>query len=312
MKIIMLGAPGAGKGTQAKKIAAEYKIPHISTGDIFRANIKNNTELGQKAKAYMDKGELVPDELTLDLIMDRFKQPDCENGYVLDGFPRTIPQAEALDAALTVGEAFGIVMEESFSRYPVYDGDIDNIIGILHIRDLLKVYVKEEDRNKKLYQVKNQVMFEPFCIPETRSVSVLFKEMQSKKNHFAVVVDEYGQTTGIVTMEDILEEIVGNILDEYDEEEVQIKQISEGRYEMDGQTPLEDIEEKLGIKFNCEDIDTINGYMIYKLGKIPSENEKFETECGGYTFRILSVSGKMIQKVLVFKNNKTGDDNEAH
>ena len=96
MKIIMLGAPGAGKGTQAKKIAAEYKIPHISTGDIFRANIKNNTELGQKAKAYMDKGELVPDELTLDLIMDRFKQPDCENGYVLDGFPRTIPQAEAL------------------------------------------------------------------------------------------------------------------------------------------------------------------------------------------------------------------------
>ena len=123
----------------------------------------------------------------------------------------------ALDAALTVGEAFGIVMEESFSRYPVYDGDIDNIIGILHIRDLLKVYVKEEDRNKKLYQVKNQVMFEPFCIPETRSVSVLFKEMQSKKNHFAVVVDEYGQTTGIVTMEDILEEIVGNILDEYDE-----------------------------------------------------------------------------------------------
>lgn len=106
MKIIMLGAPGAGKGTQAKKIAAEYKIPHISTGDIFRANIKNNTELGQKAKAYMDKGELVPDELTLDLIMDRFKQPDCENGYVLDGFPRTIPQAESLTKALSErGEA---------------------------------------------------------------------------------------------------------------------------------------------------------------------------------------------------------------
>ncbi|MBQ4283935.1 MAG: adenylate kinase [Lachnospira sp.] len=100
MKIIMLGAPGAGKGTQAKRIAAQYTIPHISTGDIFRANIKNNTELGQKAKTYMDKGELVPDELVVDLIMDRFKQADCTNGYVLDGFPRTIPQAEALDAAL--------------------------------------------------------------------------------------------------------------------------------------------------------------------------------------------------------------------
>ena len=100
MKIIMLGAPGAGKGTQAKMIAEKYSIPHISTGDIFRANIKNGTELGKKAKSYMDKGQLVPDELTLDLIMDRFKQDDCKNGYVLDGFPRTIPQAEALDTAL--------------------------------------------------------------------------------------------------------------------------------------------------------------------------------------------------------------------
>lgn len=100
MKIIMLGAPGAGKGTQAKMIADKYSIPHISTGDIFRANIKNGTELGQKAKTYMDKGLLVPDELVVDLVVDRVKQDDCENGYVLDGFPRTIPQAESLDAAL--------------------------------------------------------------------------------------------------------------------------------------------------------------------------------------------------------------------
>ena len=101
MKIIMLGAPGAGKGTQAKQIAEKYKIPHISTGDIFRANIKNNTELGQKAKEYMDQGLLVPDELTCDLVMDRIVQDDCERGFVLDGFPRTIPQAEALTNALT-------------------------------------------------------------------------------------------------------------------------------------------------------------------------------------------------------------------
>lgn len=100
MKIIMLGAPGAGKGTQAKKIAEKYSIPHISTGDIFRANIKEGTELGKKAKEYMDKGALVPDELVCDLVVDRISQEDAENGYVLDGFPRTIPQAEALDAAL--------------------------------------------------------------------------------------------------------------------------------------------------------------------------------------------------------------------
>lgn len=100
MKIIMLGAPGAGKGTQAKMIAEKYVIPHISTGDIFRANIKNGTELGAKAKEYMDKGLLVPDELVCDLVVDRVQQKDCKKGYILDGFPRTIPQAEALDAAL--------------------------------------------------------------------------------------------------------------------------------------------------------------------------------------------------------------------
>ena len=100
MKIIMLGAPGAGKGTQAKMIAEKYSIPHISTGDIFRANIKNGTELGMEAKKYMDQGKLVPDELTVKILLDRVAQPDCENGYVLDGFPRTIPQAEVLDKAL--------------------------------------------------------------------------------------------------------------------------------------------------------------------------------------------------------------------
>lgn len=106
MKIIMLGAPGAGKGTQAKKIASKYSIPHISTGDIFRANIKNGTELGKKAKTYMDQGLLVPDELVVDLVVDRVAADDCANGYVLDGFPRTIPQAEALDTALAkLGES---------------------------------------------------------------------------------------------------------------------------------------------------------------------------------------------------------------
>ncbi|MBQ2706087.1 MAG: adenylate kinase [Agathobacter sp.] len=112
MKIIMLGAPGAGKGTQAKQIAVKYEIPHISTGDIFRANIKNGTELGKKAKEYMDQGMLVPDELTCDLVMDRIAQDDCERGFVLDGFPRTIPQAEALTNALTkIGQSMDFAID---------------------------------------------------------------------------------------------------------------------------------------------------------------------------------------------------------
>ena len=112
MKIIMLGAPGAGKGTQAKKIAEKCGIPHVSTGDIFRANIKNGTELGMEAKKYMDQGLLVPDELTVKILLDRVSQPDCKNGYVLDGFPRTIPQAEVLDKALAeLGESIDYAID---------------------------------------------------------------------------------------------------------------------------------------------------------------------------------------------------------
>lgn len=122
MKIVMLGAPGAGKGTQAKRIAEKFNIPHVSTGDIFRANIKNGTDLGKEAKEYMDQGKLVPDELTVRILLDRVAQEDCKNGYVLDGFPRTIPQAEVLDselAKLGTGVDYAINVE-------VPD---DNIIG---------------------------------------------------------------------------------------------------------------------------------------------------------------------------------------
>ncbi|MCR5800856.1 MAG: nucleoside monophosphate kinase, partial [Lachnospiraceae bacterium] len=112
MKIVMLGAPGAGKGTQAKMIAEAYGIPHVSTGDIFRANLKEGTELGKQAKVYMDKGELVPDELTVKILLDRVAKDDCKNGYVLDGFPRTIPQAEVLDKALSeLGESIDYAVD---------------------------------------------------------------------------------------------------------------------------------------------------------------------------------------------------------
>ena len=125
MKIIMLGAPGAGKGTQAKMIADKYGVPHVSTGDIFRANIKNGTELGKKAKTYMDAGQLVPDSLTVDLLIDRISQDDCANGYVLDGFPRTIPQAQCLEDALAArGEAVDYAI-----NVEVPDSNIVNRMG---------------------------------------------------------------------------------------------------------------------------------------------------------------------------------------
>ena len=207
----------------------------------------------------------------------------------------------AIDCETTVNEAFDFILKENFSRYPVYDGDIDNIIGILHLRDLLKVYVDEANRDKKIKEVKHQLLFDATYIPETRNLSVLFKEMQSKKTHMAIVVDEYGQTSGLITLEDVLEEIVGDILDEYDDEEVLINRRDDGSYILDGQTTLEDIEELFEIHFDCEDIDTINGYMIYKMGKIPSENEEFSCTCDGYEFKVLEVKDKMITKVLAVK-----------
>ena len=112
LNIVLLGPPGAGKGTQAELIVKKYGIPQISTGDIFRANIKNGTELGKKAKEYMDKGELVPDELVVDLVVDRLAKDDAVKGYVLDGFPRTIPQAQNFDSALEEdGEKIDFVID---------------------------------------------------------------------------------------------------------------------------------------------------------------------------------------------------------
>ncbi len=205
----------------------------------------------------------------------------------------------ALNDDITIKEAFERVMEENYSRYPVYKGDIDNITGVLHIRDLLKVYVDETNQDKKLKDVRNEVMFDPYCIPETRNISPLFRQMQSDKIHMAIVVDEYGQTAGIITMEDILEEIVGNILDEYDDEEEQIVTDADGSYIIEGQADLEDVEAKLGIEFDCEDIDTLSGFMIYRLGKIPEDGESFEVEYKGYVFKTLEIRNKMILKVKV-------------
>ena len=212
----------------------------------------------------------------------------------------------ALDNDITVKEAFDRVMEENYSRYPVYDGDIDNITGVLHIRDLLKIYVEESNQSRKLGEVGKEILFQPYCIPETRNISPLFRQMQSDKIHMAIVVDEYGQTAGIITMEDILEEIVGNILDEYDDEEEQIVTDADGSYIIEGQADLEDVEARLGIEFECEDIDTLSGFMIYKLGKIPDDGESFEVEYNGSIFKTLEVRNRMILKVKVEKENREG------
>ena len=205
----------------------------------------------------------------------------------------------ALDATLTLEETVQIMLSEKNSRYPVYEDDIDNIIGILHLKDAMKQY-KEPDQSGIQLKDLHGLLGEAKFIPETRNIDDLFKTMQAEKTHMVIVIDEYGQTSGIVTMEDVLEEIVGNILDEYDEEEIHIKENEDSTYVMNGMTTLEEAGEILDIEFD-EEFDTINGFMISKLGRIPEENEDFSVDYEGYNFKITAVKDKMISTVLVTK-----------
>ena len=208
----------------------------------------------------------------------------------------------ALDASQTLDEAVTYILTEANnSRFPVYEKDVDDIVGILHMRDALVFAEQKENREKALKDIEG-LLREPHFIPETRHVDTLFKEMQSQKIHMEIVVDEYGQTAGIVTMEDILEEIVGNILDEYDEDEDFISKHDDGSFIFDGMAPLEDVAEALGIEFGEEDYDnydTLNGFLISRLDRIPKEGEKPEVKYNGYLFKVLSVENKMIHAVRV-------------
>ena len=202
----------------------------------------------------------------------------------------------AINAEWTLNETVEFIMDEINSRFPVYDEELDNIVGIIHIRDVFTRHNKLENREVKLKDIPD-IMREPAFIPETKNIDLLFEEMQKDKNHMCIVIDEYGQMAGIVTLEDILEEIVGNIMDEYDEEDNNIIKESEEAYLIKGMTPLEDIEDVVGISFDEEDYDTLNGYLISKLDRIPEEDEKIELDTDKGKFQVLSVEGNMIAEV---------------
>lgn len=211
----------------------------------------------------------------------------------------------ALDGSMSLKDAVNFILNEGINtRYPVYKEDIDDIIGILHMRDAMVYAEKAEYADKSLTDIPG-LLREANFIPETRSIDTLFKEMQSGKIHMEIVVDEYGQTAGLLTMEDILEEIVGNIMDEYDEEEDFVTAMEDGSYIMSGLTPLDDVMEILDIQFPEEDsdtYDTLNGYLISRLDRIPQEDENPQVEYSGYTFKVIKAGNKMIESVLVAKS----------
>ena len=207
---------------------------------------------------------------------------------------------EAFDEEETLGEVVDRMLEGNNSRYPVYSENIDNIQGIIHFKDAMYQLTRNSCGDRMLKEIPGLIRTVGF-IPETRSIDNIFKAMQSKKAHMAVVVDEYGQTAGIVTMEDILEEIVGDILDEYDENDDYIQPQYDDSILMDGLTPLDQVGAVLNADFSdIEEFETLNGYLTSLLGHIPTRKDR-EVEARGFLFQILSVEHNTIQKVRVEK-----------
>ena len=204
-------------------------------------------------------------------------------------------------------DALNFMLSNNNSRYPVFDENLDKVIGILYLKDAMRFHAKDESLNQPIVEIKGLIRKAMF-IPETMNIDDLFKAMQSKKTQMAIVIDEYGQTVGLIAMEDILEEIVGNIMDEYDVEEKHIRKTGKDSYVIDGFTSLTEIEKIIPVNFETEDFETLNGFMISKLDRLPQKNEDFITELCGYSFAVLKVENRMISKVSVKKIHSTKEE----
>lgn len=204
----------------------------------------------------------------------------------------------AIDEEETLENALKFMLDENFSRFPIFREDIDEITGVFHLRDAMRAYLNKSLRETKVKDLTSYIRQVVF-IPETKSIDTLFKEMQAEKNHLAVVLDEYGQTSGLVAMEDILEEIVGNIMDEYDEEEESITKQTDGTFIANGFVDLEDLEDLMPLTFNKEEYETLNGFLIDELEHIPGEDENCVVEYEGYRFTVLAVDNNAIQSVRI-------------
>lgn len=206
----------------------------------------------------------------------------------------------AVDGEETLENVLKFMLNENYTRFPVYQEDIDGIVGFLHLRDAMTCYLRDENRKIPIGELKEYIR-SVRVVPETKNIDTLFREMQETKNHVAIVLDEYGQTSGLVTMEDILEEIVGNIFDEHDEERKTIVKVDKNTYIMYGLVELEDIEDLLSIQFKKEEYGTLNGFLIDELDHIPAEDEHAVIIFEGYRFTVLLVDDNIIQRVKIEK-----------
>lgn len=206
----------------------------------------------------------------------------------------------AIDADMTLSDAVSFILNGKNSRFPVYKENLDHIVGILHLKDAYRLSRSQELLNKPVGEIEGLLRDARF-IPETRNVDSLFATMRATKLQMVIVIDEYGQTSGLIALEDILEEIVGNIMDEYDEDTGHIQEKGPNKYIVDGMTPLEELEERFQVSFGEVPVETINGYMISKMEHIPDEKERFSVVVDGYKFKVIEVKNKMVQRVVMTK-----------
>ena len=262
-----------------------------------KENTVTEEEIRQMVDAGGDNGSI--DENEKEMINNIFELSNISAGSIATH--RTDIVAVPLDA--TLEDIKDVMAAEKYSRILVYDDNIDNIVGVYHVKDMVKYILADVTRVEEGNFHLEDLLMEPYFVPFSKKVDELLEEMQLEKVHMAIVIDEYGGTAGIVTMEDIMEEIFGNIFDEYDEEEEEdITLVEENVYRMNGSTDLQDVEEQLGVEFEeDDDYDTLGGYLIGCLGRIPEDDEIIEISVHGWLFQVEVFEEKRILKVLASK-----------
>lgn len=250
---------------------------------LSREEIKNLVQLGEEQGAINETEKTMIDGIIkFDNILAREIMT-----------PRT--ETFCIEANSNIKENINLILEENYSRIPVYENEIDNIVGVIYMKDIFAEIIKQGIENISI----KDIMRTPYTVPETKSIDILLKELQSSKNHIAILLDEYGGFSGIVTLEDLLEEVVGDIQDEYDENIDCIEKIDANTYIATGLVSILNLNKHLNLNFQSDSIDTIGGLIIENINTIPNKYINKEITIDSVKFKILSVVGKRINKVQI-------------
>ncbi len=279
------------------------KLFHIKASEL--EEVVTEEELFSTVEEAAESGVLEADEV--EMIQNIFEFDDKEVKDIMTHRTGMV----AVDADWNLEEAMKFMLNEIYSRFPVYEESVENIIGIVHLKDALKVYISGNAAKMKQRKVRS-ITRKPFFVPDTQGIDVLLENMQKKKFHMALAIDEYGQTAGLITLEDILEEIVGDIQDEYDREEEDMVSEAENVYLVKGITTLADLSEDMGHEITSEDFETLNGLIVSALGHIPTEGEQFTMTYQGCQIDIVEVKNKMVTlaRVTVLPEEEASEEEE--